>query len=510
MPEEIELKLAIAPEDVARFRRQPLLRSLRQGHATTKHLINTYFDTTTLRLQQNRIALRIRQAGRQRIQTIKRDALPGQSGLVRGEWEHPVLEDTPDLTQVDDAELRKVLVPRRGKLALKPIFVTDFRRTAWLLKTTDAEVECALDLGMIRAGKASQPICEVELELKAGNRNVLFALAQQLNRAVPLRPEQASKAARGYALAAGEKPGPVFSQPIVLDVAMTAQTAFAAIAQACVGHALANVAGAQQAGDAEYVHQLRVGIRRLRGAFSVFRKVVPAEDRQLLSTELRWLLQELGPAREWDVFLQETLAPLMKRFHAREGLQRLKAVAETHRASGYDRACKALRSSRCGELFLQMEGWLDAWSRQNQIAEASEENPLHLPVNKLAAEILEDRHKKVTRLGRKIRKLDATELHQLRIEIKKLRYATEFFHAVWPKRASERYIAALKDLQNVLGAMNDAAVATEQIEQLEGEAGTGVEREAGLLLGWISAHLRHGRKDLLGMWEHFAKLEPFW
>lgn len=510
MPEEVELKMAIAPEDVGQLRRHPLLHSLRHGHAVTKHLINTYYDTATLRLQKNHITLRIREIGRQRIQTIKCDALPGQSGFVRGEWDQALAENMPDLAQVDDAELRKVLVPRRGKLAFKPIFTTDFRRTAWLLKTDDAEVECALDQGEIRAGKASQPICEVELELKSGNRQALFALAQQLNQTIPLRLELASKAARGYALAAGTKPGPVFSQPVQMDAAMTAQTAFAAIAQTCIAHMLANVAGAQQGSDAEYVHQLRVGIRRLRGAFSAFRDVITKAERQHLSAELRWLLQELGPAREWDVLLANTFVPLLKRFHHREGLQRIKSLVEAHRASGYERAGKSLRSLRATALLLQLAEWLDAWMLRGQIAEAPAQTSLHRPIGELAADVLQARHKKVTKLGHKIRKLDAGELHQLRIEIKKLRYATEFFHALWPKRASERYIAALKDLQDVLGAMNDAAVAMEQIEQLEQEAGEGVGRDGGLLLGWISAHLRHDRKHLRVVWEHFAKLEPFW
>ncbi len=510
MSEEMELKLALAPGDAGRFRRHPLLGSLKQGPARTEHLVNTYYDTAALRLQKSRIALRIRQAGKQLVQTIKRDAMPGQSGFVRGEWERPVATDAPDLSGIDDPGLRAVLVPRRGRLVLMPVFATDFRRTVWLLKTADAEVECALDVGEIRAGKASRTICEVELELKSGNPAELFAMAQHLNRTVPLRLELASKAARGYALAAGAKPGPKFSQAVQLHAAMTGQTAISVIGQACLAQMVGNIEGAQQGKDPEYVHQLRVGIRQLRGALSAFRKEIAAEDRQAISAEMRWLLQEVGPAREWDVLLEETFAPLMKRFHGREGLKRLKTLAEEHRAAEYERLRQSLRSPRCGEILLQTAAWLDAWSRQEHGAEATEESGARLPLKELAAEILQERHRKVAKLGRRIRKLDAAELHQLRIEIKKLRYAARFFETLWPKRASSRYIAALGNLQNVLGAMNDAAVADGHIEQLAGEAGAGAEHDAGLLLGWISAHLRVRRRELRAVWERFTKMEAFW
>jgi inorganic triphosphatase YgiF len=509
MPEEVELKLVLAPEAVAQFRRHPLLRSLQQGKTTQRRLVNTYFDTPTQRLRKNHIALRIRRTGRQRIQTIKRDALPGQSGWVRGEWEMPLAADVPDLTQLDDAALRSVLLPRRGRLALQPVFVTDFRRTTWLLKTAHAEVECSLDFGEVRAGEATVPICEVELEWKSGDRKELFALARQLNQDVPLRLELASKAARGYALAAGQKPVPVFSQQVPVDAAMTVQSAFAAIAHSCLAHILANFAGAQAGGEAEYVHQLRVGIRRLRGALLSFREVIPRAERQHLGTELRWLLQEVGPAREWDVLLANTLQPVRKRFAHREGLRRIQALAEAQRMAGYARAEKSLRSARATGLLLQLAAWLDAWTRQQPAAQ-DEQSRLPQPVAELAVEILERRHRKVRKLGRRIRKLSAEELHQLRIEIKKLRYATEFFHALWPRRASGRYIAALKDLQDVLGTMNDAAIAEQQGHKLELEAGAGVEHDCGLLLGWISAHLRHDRRHLRVVWQRFARLGPFW
>ncbi len=510
MAEEIELKLALAPGDAGRFRRHPLLASLKQEPARTERLVNTYYDTSALRLQKSRIALRIRHAGKQLVQTIKRDAMPGQSGFVRGEWERPVESDVPDLSGIDDPGLRAVLVPRRGRLALTPVFATDFRRTVWLLKTADAEAECALDIGEIRAGKTSQPICEVELELKSGDPAALFAMAQSLNRTVPLRLELASKAARGYALAAGAKPGPKSSQAVQLHDAMTGQTAISVIGQACLSHMAANIEGAKEGKDPEYVHQLRVGIRQLRGALSAFRKEIPAEDRQTITAEMRWLLQEVGPAREWDVLLEETFAPLMKRFQGREGLKCLKTAAEEHRAAEYERLRQSLRSPRCCELLLQTAAWLDAWSRQEHGAEATEESRVRLPLKELAAGILKERHRKVMKLGRRIRKLDAAELHRLRIEIKKLRYAARFFETLWPKRASSRYLAALGDLQNVLGAMNDAAVATGHIEQLAGEAAAGAEQDVGLLLGWISAHLRQHGKEMRKVWERFAEMDPFW
>lgn len=86
-------------------------------------------------------------------------------------------------------------------LPLLPVFSTDFHRTIWLVKMPNcSEIEIALDLGWICAGTVKERICEIELELKKGEKADLFLLLQKLN-LVDVAFYDLSKAQRGYALA---------------------------------------------------------------------------------------------------------------------------------------------------------------------------------------------------------------------------------------------------------------------------------------------------------------------
>jgi len=512
MKEEIELKLALAPENAAVLQRHALLRKLKHRRMTTKHIVSVYYDTPDLTLQQNKVTLRIRKSGRDRIQTIKCDALPGKSMLVRGEWEQRISGELPEPSKLDVPELRALIDPHHGNGALKPVFVTDVVRRTWPLKVGDREIECALDVGEIKTDGSTQPLCEVELELKAGDRAGLFELARQLNQAIPLRIERSSKAARGYRLIAGTSPPPQPGEPVELNASMTVRATFVAIVRRCLDHILANVDSAHDGNDPEGVHQLRVGMRRLRAALSLFQSVVPEQDRLSLGAELRWLAQELGPAREWDVLIETIFAQLPKHVPTGDGMRRFRELAEAHRAEGYKRTRAVLAEPRYTDLLLRLEAWIDRMLPSGTPASVAdgEQNPLDQPIIGFAAEVLRIRHKKVEQLGKRHRKLDPEQLHRLRIQVKKLRYATEFFRGLWPKKAAVRYIRTLKGLQGVLGTANDAIVAVHLVASLEAEAGAGLEREAGLIHGWAAAHLKQDRKALARLWDRFAASTAFW
>lgn len=198
MPQEIELKLALAEDGPDRLLAQPLLRQAPERLA----LANTYFDTPRGELEAARMALRLRRTDAGWVQTLK---TAGQShgGLSRrGEWEWPVAGDSLDLTRLATlppmAALPVDLLER-----LAPRFTTDFRRRRWLLDWQGSRIELALDEGEVRAGERRAAIRELELELKEGDPAALWQLAERLAESVPLRPANASKAARGAALLAG-------------------------------------------------------------------------------------------------------------------------------------------------------------------------------------------------------------------------------------------------------------------------------------------------------------------
>lgn len=204
MSQEIELKLALPPEGPERLRRHPRLAAL---PTEDRILANTYFDTPDGALEAARVALRIRDTGKGRVQTLKTTG-NGQGGLsVRGEWEWPIDENRLDLDGL------KTLAPMQALgdetlAALAPRFATDFSRRTWIVDVEQGRIEVALDDGEVQAGGCRATIRELELELKDGDPAALWALADEFAASVPLRPATASKAARGAALGEGQWPLP--------------------------------------------------------------------------------------------------------------------------------------------------------------------------------------------------------------------------------------------------------------------------------------------------------------
>ncbi|SDM06430.1 CYTH domain-containing protein [Franzmannia pantelleriensis] len=200
MSQEIELKLALDHDGFAALPALPLLAT---GAEPRRSLVNTYFDTPEGDLERAKVALRIRQVGERCLQTLKTSGA-GSGGLSqRGEWEWPI--DGPDLDLVGLAALPPMRDLDAATLdALAPRFRTDFQRRTWQLKWHDSHIELALDRGEIVAGSRQAEICELELELKAGEVAALWQLAETLAEQVALRPAQTSKAARGAALGANQ------------------------------------------------------------------------------------------------------------------------------------------------------------------------------------------------------------------------------------------------------------------------------------------------------------------
>ena len=464
MGSEIELKLTIDPIDVAPLRHRLMSMTAKRRHDPYRRLVSTYFDTKSFSLAQKSLSLRIRKIGHRRIQTIKRAPSNGGSLITRSEWENAIQGDRPNLRLINDQALRSLIGKYRVKERLGAIFVTDVTRETWLLRLDGSEVECALDRGRIVAPERHVPICELELELKAGSHRPLFSLARKLNKAARLHVETQSKAARGYALvteAPSAPPRPKFAE---LDEAMTAQSAFAAIAYACTGHVLSCAGYARGNEDPEAIHELRVAIRRLRAAFSVFREVT-GEKPAAIARKLRALQLELGAAREWDVLIQESIGTMPKRLRAQKSFIELIKAAEAKQTKEHKRARDALDDPQCTDLLLELTWWVDRRFGTNDQLAPPEKTPCKR-IADFAAQLIKARDRKVRKLGKKIGKLDAAHLHELRIRIKKLRYAVEFFRDLWRGARVKKYLSTLKHLQNSLGSAHDAMVSSRLIMDL--------------------------------------------
>lgn len=196
MAQELEIKLSLARPDLeAAFNWLLAQPAARDGGS--RLLVNRYFDTPNADLNKRRIALRVRQAGDQYIQTLKTQGDFVDGAHRRQEWEWPL--SGPEL---DMALLADTPVGQGGELSdLRPVFETNFLRRVVMLKSGDTTIECAVDSGQITTNAHSRPLDEVEFELKSGDASQLVAKARELALQVPVFLNLISKAEQGYYLA---------------------------------------------------------------------------------------------------------------------------------------------------------------------------------------------------------------------------------------------------------------------------------------------------------------------
>mgnify|MGYP002348895760 CR=1 FL=1 len=477
---EIELKLALDPAAVARCRKHPLLTGVKPERQTLRSI---YFDTPDFALTRRMVALRLRRVGYHWVQTLKA-AAPAVGALsARPEWEAQVMGNAPDLAVLPE-EARALL---EDASALRPVFVTDVKRTTWQVRFDATAMEIALDQGEIRSGEAVMPLCEIEFELKSGPPDGLFAAALALLDRVPLRIDSRSKAARGYQLAGIAAPSPSKAKMPRLRHGASASTAWAALAEAALAQLVDNLPGfLEQAEEIEYLHQTRIALRRLLGLASLW----PRPD-QGWPELLRAQMTALNPARDWDVFLQETLP----RLELPDDAAFLAGVA-ARSAAARQTAQAALASADFTRALLLLGQTL---SRPTDADEDSRD---------WAARVLERRWKSVRRRGAALVGGDVVARHRLRIAVKKLRYATDALASLFGKR-SDKAVAALESLQNDLGALNDLAVAARLMHDLvehHPSAAFGAGQVVGQLRCETRAHVSSDRRIARDL----ARIRPFW
>ena len=480
-PHEIELKLALPPGQAEAFLKRMARRRTLKGTSSTPvqmDLVTRYFDTPDFALSAEGVALRVRRAGRRWLQTLKTEG-ERQGGLSRrAEFEMPVTRGELDWTRFPAVAL--AYVPDALRTQVVPVFETHFRRTAWLLKgKAGAQIEVALDVGEVRtpkgmnAGERSQPICEIELELKSGQPDALFALALEWAGAFDCLPFDISKAERGVRLAHGVADEPVKAVPLELDDGMSVEDGFAEIVQNCLAQFQANLPGVLSSDDIEYVHQARVALRRLRAALRLMRKACALPDELL--DGLRTLAAALGPARDWDVLCGETLPAIAPHYPDQNAWQHGMQALELRRTEVRAAMQDALTQARPGAWLLALQRWLlqRGWrlSPNGGVSPSGESVPeaqrfVQLsPLDAWARRALQKGHRPIVRGARNFGKLAPAQRHALRIAIKRQRYAAEFFqtlfgaHPEGHQRRQGRYLDMLRNAQDSLGRANDAHIA---------------------------------------------------
>jgi inorganic triphosphatase YgiF len=490
MPAETELKLRIDPKDAARVGRLPWLAGVR---AKPIQLGNLYYDCAERELAALGVALRHRVIGRRWFVTVKNRQSSVAGLAVRNEWEYPCEPGVLDFSGVADVALRQRLEQLRPRL--QPLFSTDFKRRLWLFEPhADLAVEVAVDQGRIVSGDRSAPLCEIELELKRGEPHALYELALDIAGHLPVLPENCSKAERGHRLASAiaDSPAGAPASPVVGDLSPV--DAFVRLATACIDHLLANAEGVRRHDDPEYIHQARVAIRRLRALLKVFAPVLPSGFAADYNPAWRQLAALFGDARDRDVLVDETLADIARHFDGHDGIERFLEYAMKERARAREAARSAMLTREPGILVLR---FLSDLGRLPP-------SPADADFNAFARDQLARRARRVRKDCQRVATMPIEELHRLRIQFKRLRYAVEFFEPLLKKNAAGRYLPQIKALQETLGRINDL----ERALAFEAKAPDAVRCE--LIEGWLMASQKAAIESLPEATRAFlAKRDPW-
>lgn len=502
MPNEVELKLRIAPTDAASLRHIPAVTVATVGKPVTRKLVSIYYDTPDLQLLDAGVSLRVRRMSGGWFQAVKGKGVALAGLHQRMEWEDAIATGHPDFSKLTDPALTGIFDNKPLRAALAPIFLTEVKRTEWQLSMPDgSHIEMALDMGKLEAHGKSEPINEVELELKHGHPARLFELALELQSQVPLHIENVSKAQRGYGYYRPTPPLVIKAKMPVLKSNMRADEAFRHIGWECLTQLQGNQNMMLHGSDPEGVHQMRVALRRLRSAIGLFRTVIDVPVQAGVIEELRWITGMMGATRDLDVFLGETLPVMITQLDSHPGLLALrdKAVAEQEEACAKARA--AIQSQRYQRLLLTL----------GVLLESEPAGAAPCSVVEIAETMLRKRNKQLRRHGRLLQEASAEERHLARIASKKLRYAAEFFACLYPHDKSQPFLQHLENLQNVLGTLNDIASTRSLLLRLAGSQPTKALDEAlHIFSGWNGCHAMHNLTHMDNVWRTFASQKEFW
>ncbi|RWY68733.1 CHAD domain-containing protein [Rhizobium sp. WSM1325] len=442
LPSEIEIKLDLSNEALERLLGSDLLG----GPDEALQQSSTYFETDDRRLSQKGFSLRIRSTGASNVQTVKASG-PAKSLFVRSEWETPIEGNEPVLDHTSP------LISEFGpELEVEAAFTVFIERRVWKFELNGSRLEVVVDRGDLVSGNRRSPVQEIEVELEDGDPKNLFVFIRKIDAIAPFRFGIQSKSERGLALL--DRQQFMFkAERLDLERNIKASAAFREIAASCFRQFRLNEDILLQRRNSEALHQARVALRRLRSAFSLFKPLLEGDEPSGLQREFRWLAGVLGEARNLDVLLTKAKDP------------DLRAQLKDARNKAYGDAVEALESARARALMLDFNEWLHCHLDRAGGSATSED----ASVSEFAARALDKMRKKLKKHGSALAETDDEHRHQVRKDAKKLRYAAEFFGSLFDdKRGARRhrkFIAAMGDLQDHLGALNDLATGPGVLEQ---------------------------------------------
>jgi triphosphatase len=345
--------------------------------------------------------------------------------------------------------------------------------------------------------------------LKSGNAGVLFDLGTKLLDAAPLQLGTRSKAERGYALAFNVVQPASKAELFGITAEHVVDDVIALLVGSCWHHLLKNHAVAKDGSDPEGVHQMRIALRRLRTICALFGRDIPSPAFQAVNSEARWLMQQLGPARDWDVFAETTVTRLVAAAPDVD-LGGLREAVERQRKSSYDALQAVLADARCSRFLLSLGHMVERRGWRNEInSEALV--VLSQPMPAVAGKLLSRLHRKALKRGSHFRQLNIDAQHDLRIDLKKLRYAAEFFLPLYSAHGpAKRYVKRLTGVQAGLGRARDIASSRPLLDAIKQDDQPAFHLAIGAVVGWQARDRIAVKKTLRKRWRRFKGTPTFW
>ncbi|MBO9513469.1 MAG: CYTH and CHAD domain-containing protein [Variovorax sp.] len=500
---EFELKFQVSAQQ-----RAAVEAAVGRGRSHVTRLRARYFDTADGALAAQHIVLRLRKEGRTWQQTAK---APGEVLLERhehnvelppvGAREQPV----PRIERHDGTPVG-VLIHQALREAghdpatveLVALYGTDVHRVTREMRTGDARVELAFDRGEVRSDDRSHALCELEIELKSGSPQSLLELARRWRHRYALWIDTVSKSALGERLAKGAAFGEaVKATPARLPDDADGPQVLGAVIKSCMGQILANAsevaAGSKQP---EHVHQLRVGIRRLRTALREMAELAPGRVDPAWETALVTAFRALGRQRDQDHLLHEVQPAL-------EGIG-APPVSWANALEILPDPAEVVRSAAFQEVLLDLvAATLPAESTDESAGEAP--SPPRPPARKLLRKRLAKLHRQVVRDGARFETLEAAKQHRVRKRLKRLRYLGEFVAPLFGARQAKRYLKTLEPAQDALGQHNDHATAIAAYRDNAAHDG-----RSWFAVGWLSARQPASAVECRKALDVIADAQPFW
>ncbi len=488
------LEFELDAADIPRLLRAPALATLRAGSTRTTAIHAVWHDTADNALASAGLALCQAGAAAARPGSWSLERLTPDSAL---EW----LPATPAHVLAQAAAPDQLGQDLPGPLAHAAAFAG--RQSSLPLAFPGGPGRLTILSGTLRGVALDQPASRMRL---AGPTADIVALVPRLAEAVRLVPPHASLAAAALALARGRATPPRQTGAPKLPRGLDADAALACITGHLADVTLHWAVLVPAATTPEPVHQARVAVRRLRSALTVFRRAAAEHAGSTawldtLASTLRDLASRLGAARDWDVFLTETGASVLDAFPQDRRVAQLLAAATRRRAAAYADLATYFASRDWTRLSITLallptaRPWNDA-------------GLLSQPVQITATQALDRRLKHTLEPGSDLSGLTPPQLHDIRKQAKRLRYATEFFAPLFSDKAVRKYLPRLQDLQEVLGAVNDTDVAAGLMAQLAG--GSDRAFAAGVVAGFGAARAARAAKRVQRSWERFIRADPFW